>query len=275
MAADVAGEHTERIAAAIGSMLGGWLLGAAVHRVSTRTGVTDAEAYGPLPGDDLIAHPMVEWTRGITVRATAERVWPWLAQMGYGRGGWYTPQWIDLFANRWVFGHKTPFPPSADRLLSQFEHVAVGTSSVMGRTMPPTFASTRWIHRTLWCTDRSDIHDAAVPSTSTIRSRHRRSRSSCGIPGPTSTSLGRSSFANWHSTNHDFWCGPGPTTRRRLSDCWRCHWDWSTPPTGWQCYAPSPDARRPLILCRTSSADALPDMAGSFLPLWRMRRLSE
>ena len=124
-------------------MLGGWLLGAAVHRVSTRTGVTDAEAYGPLPGDDLIAHPMVEWTRGITVRATAERVWPWLAQMGYGRGGWYTPQWIDLFANRWVFGHKTPFPPSADRLLSQFEHVAVGDIICDG----PNYASYFRVHQ--------------------------------------------------------------------------------------------------------------------------------
>jgi hypothetical protein len=53
-------------------------------------------------------------------------VWPWLAQMGYGRGGWYTPQLVDLFANRWVFGHKTPFPPSASRLLPEYQHVAVG-----------------------------------------------------------------------------------------------------------------------------------------------------
>jgi hypothetical protein len=74
-------------AAAIGGMFGGWLLSAVARRVSTRTGVSDAEAYGSLPGDDLIAHPMVEWTRGITMRATAERVWPWLVQMGYGRGG--------------------------------------------------------------------------------------------------------------------------------------------------------------------------------------------
>lgn len=72
--------------AAIGAMLGGWLIGAVARRLSSRTGVSDAEAYGSLPGDDLIAHPMVEWTRGITVRTTAERVWPWLVQMGYGRG---------------------------------------------------------------------------------------------------------------------------------------------------------------------------------------------
>lgn len=46
--------------------------------------------------------------------------------MGYGRGGWYTPQWVDLFANRWVFGVKHPFPASASRLLPQYQQVAVG-----------------------------------------------------------------------------------------------------------------------------------------------------
>lgn len=69
---------------------------------------------------------MVEWTRGVTVRTTAARVWPWLAQMGYGRGGWYTPEWIDLFANRWVFGVRAPFPKSADRLLPEHQHLAIG-----------------------------------------------------------------------------------------------------------------------------------------------------
>jgi hypothetical protein len=97
-----------------------------VRRASTRTGVSHAEAYGSFPGDDIIPHPMVEWTRGITVRTTPERVWPWLAQTGYGRGGWYTPQWVDLFANRWVFGERTPFPPSAARLLPEYQHVALG-----------------------------------------------------------------------------------------------------------------------------------------------------
>jgi hypothetical protein len=46
--------------------------------------------------------------------------------MGYGRGGWYTPQWVDLFANRWVFGIRHPFPASAGRLLPEHQHVAVG-----------------------------------------------------------------------------------------------------------------------------------------------------
>ena len=104
----------------------GWVLAGVARRVSVRTGVSDQEALGPLPGDEFIAHPMVEWTRGVTVHAPPERVWPWLAQMGYGRGGWYTPQWVDLFANRWVFGVRHPFPASASRLLPEYQQVAVG-----------------------------------------------------------------------------------------------------------------------------------------------------
>ncbi|MGE5291932.1 MAG: hypothetical protein ACM3ML_33065, partial [Micromonosporaceae bacterium] len=75
-------------AKAAGWALAGWVAGGVVRRVSVRTGVSDEETLGSLPGDEFIAHPMVEWTRGVTVRAAPERVWPWLAQMGYGRGGW-------------------------------------------------------------------------------------------------------------------------------------------------------------------------------------------
>jgi hypothetical protein len=74
------------------SMLAGFALASVVRRLSVRTGVSNEEAFGSLPGDDIIPHPMVEWTRGITVHTTAERVWPWLVKMGYGRGGWYTPE---------------------------------------------------------------------------------------------------------------------------------------------------------------------------------------
>lgn len=109
-----------------GGALAGWVAGGVARRASVRTGVSDGEAFGSLPGDEFIAHPMAEWTRGVTVHTAPERVWPWLAQMGYGRGGWYTPEWVDLFANRWVFGVKHPFPASTSRLLPEYQHVAVG-----------------------------------------------------------------------------------------------------------------------------------------------------
>ena len=41
-----------------------------------RWGATDREVEGVLPGDDLIADPGLNATRAITVRASADRIWP-------------------------------------------------------------------------------------------------------------------------------------------------------------------------------------------------------
>lgn len=37
----------------------------------------------------------MQTTRAISVSAPPSRVWPWLVQMGQGRGGLYTYQWIE------------------------------------------------------------------------------------------------------------------------------------------------------------------------------------
>lgn len=61
-----------------------------LRRQGKRWGATDDEVPRPLPGDDLVPHPMVETTHAITIHAPAADVWPWLVQMGYDRGWWYT-----------------------------------------------------------------------------------------------------------------------------------------------------------------------------------------
>jgi hypothetical protein len=68
-----------------------------IHRIGRRSGVTDGEADAVLPGDGLVPHPMWASTRAITIRAPAEDVWPWIAQMGFPahRAGWYTPYALD------------------------------------------------------------------------------------------------------------------------------------------------------------------------------------
>ena len=60
-----------------------------------RWGATDAEVRRPLPGDELIPHPDAQWTRAITVHARAAAVWPWLVQIGHGRGGYYSYPWLE------------------------------------------------------------------------------------------------------------------------------------------------------------------------------------
>lgn len=92
---------------------------AALRRLSRRSGVTDAEHFGALPGDDLVPHPMVEWTRATTMGAPPEEVWPWLVQMGYGRGGWYTNERLDRIV--WRVESR-----NADRILPEWQQLSEG-----------------------------------------------------------------------------------------------------------------------------------------------------
>jgi hypothetical protein len=59
-------------------------------------GVDPVEATKPLPGDDIVKEPSAIETRGITIDAPPEAVWPWLVQMGFGRGGWYSYDQLDM-----------------------------------------------------------------------------------------------------------------------------------------------------------------------------------
>lgn len=60
-----------------------------------RWGATDVEVARILPGDELIAEPLVRWTHGITINAPPAAVWPWIAQLGDARGGYYSYTFIE------------------------------------------------------------------------------------------------------------------------------------------------------------------------------------
>jgi hypothetical protein len=72
-----------------------------------------------MPGDDVVDNPTVLTTHATTIDAPASRIWPWLVQMGWHRGGWYTARWVDrLF-----------FPAnaaSADRILPELQRLRAG-----------------------------------------------------------------------------------------------------------------------------------------------------
>jgi hypothetical protein len=84
-------------AAGIGSaMLAAYL---AVARPWLRTwGATAEEAGNPLPGDDLMPNPGAQSTRAVTVDAPVADVWPWLAQIGQDRAGFYSYEWLENLA---------------------------------------------------------------------------------------------------------------------------------------------------------------------------------
>jgi hypothetical protein len=83
-----------------------------------RWGATTQEAAGPLPGDEFIPTPRMQSTRAVTIAAPASLVWPWLVQLGAGRGGMYT---YDALENAAGLGMH-----SAGRVLPEFQHLAVG-----------------------------------------------------------------------------------------------------------------------------------------------------
>jgi hypothetical protein len=58
-------------------------------------GATDAEVAMSLPGDGLVPHPAYTTTRAITIDAPSEAVWPWIVQMGQGRAGFYSYDWLE------------------------------------------------------------------------------------------------------------------------------------------------------------------------------------
>jgi hypothetical protein len=78
-------------------------------------GATQAETTRTFPGDELIPDPNVGATMGTTLPARPEKVWPWLVQMGGGRGGWYSWDWVDNKGE-----------PSADRIVPEWQDLEVG-----------------------------------------------------------------------------------------------------------------------------------------------------
>ena len=77
-------------------------------------GVDPAEAVQPLAGDDVVPNAPVSDTRAITIDAPPSAVWPWLVQMGFGRGGWYSYDVMDMKGR------------SAERILPEFQALTVG-----------------------------------------------------------------------------------------------------------------------------------------------------
>ncbi len=56
---------------------------------------TAVERHRSLPADGMVPDPIFTSTHAITINAPPEQVWPWIAQMGGGRAGWYSWDLID------------------------------------------------------------------------------------------------------------------------------------------------------------------------------------
>ena len=90
-----------------------------LFRLGRAAGSTRDERAKDLPGDGIIERPTAITDHAITIDAPPEAVWPWLVQMGWHQGGWYTARWVDrlLFPANW---------PSADVIIPELQGRKVG-----------------------------------------------------------------------------------------------------------------------------------------------------
>jgi hypothetical protein len=148
-------KHSRRVKAVTGVALAAGT-GAIMYPVFFRRhclnwGATAGEVGRKLPGDDLLPEADVVSNRAITIDAPPDTVWPWLVQMGSGRGGVYTYDWIEN-----LFGLDMH---SADEILPQFQDLRAGDEIPLGpgrpvmrvevcdpgRTLTIRFADGNWV----------------------------------------------------------------------------------------------------------------------------------
>ena len=148
-------------------------------------GATEAEAAMALPGDELLEDPDVVTTRAVGIDVPPSTIWPWIVQMGPGRAGAYTYDWIENLAGLDMH--------SADEILPQFQDVRVGDgwqarhegSAAGGRTAG------------------TGVRSSSVPTTAT----------GCGPSCSSPTGRAPGCSAATGSANREHRPRPGPSSR--------------------------------------------------------------
>jgi len=106
-----------------GTVAAAALLAASAYHVAIRPwhrrwGTTEGEARGPLPGDDLLPDATDQVTHAIEIDAPAESVWPWLVQIGQGRGGFYSYDLLERAVGADIH--------NVDRIVPEYQDLAEG-----------------------------------------------------------------------------------------------------------------------------------------------------
>jgi hypothetical protein len=77
-------------------------------------GATAEEITAVLPGDELVEPGGPRTTRAVTIDAPPEAVWPWLAQIGEDRGGFYSYDWLERLAGAKIHNAQAVHPEWQD-----------------------------------------------------------------------------------------------------------------------------------------------------------------
>lgn len=66
-----------------------------LRRYITTWGATASEQASAIAGVEFLRGPKIASTHALTIGRPAEKIWPWLVQMGEGRGGLYSYAWLE------------------------------------------------------------------------------------------------------------------------------------------------------------------------------------
>ncbi len=91
----------------------------------SRWGADDDEITAVLPGDELVVTGAPRTTRALTIDAPVEMVWPWLAQIGEDRGGFYSYSWLERAAGAQIH--------NVNRIHSEWQNIRVGDTIWLAR----------------------------------------------------------------------------------------------------------------------------------------------
>ena len=83
-----------------------------------RWGAEPEDEKRPLPGDELLPKDGTRILHAVTIDAPVEEVWPWLAQLGQDRGGFYSYEWLENLAGCQM--------QNADRVRPEWQHRELG-----------------------------------------------------------------------------------------------------------------------------------------------------
>jgi hypothetical protein len=100
-----------------------------LRRRRLRWGARDEELRQPFPGDELVPKPRWQYLHGVTVGVPPALVWPWIAQLGQGRGGFYSYQLLENLVGCQI--------QNADRVIPGFQTISVGDPVRIHPRMPP------------------------------------------------------------------------------------------------------------------------------------------
>jgi hypothetical protein len=91
-----------------------------VSWLSRRSGVSSYDLSRHMPGDDLVEVPNLICDRAVIIDASAQELWPWIAQLGKKRAGWYAPRWLELIVG-WPKSKR-----GARKVLREFQSPQIG-----------------------------------------------------------------------------------------------------------------------------------------------------